>query len=184
MARRLGKRVVLDVDFRADQWPDPRAFGVAIRSVLSSVDIVLGTTDEVCACVLTDRAGVSVTHSQVSDARVEGDVVDAVDQLLRMGPTCVVEKTGSEGARIHERTASDTSVSVAPGFPVDIVNVLGAGDAFGAGFIRGLVDGRPLVACARFGNACGALVVTRHGCSASMPTLAEVNDFINSRGGL
>jgi len=184
VAHGLGKTVVLDVDFRSDQWPDPRAFGVAIRSVLPNVDIVLGTTDELCASTLTDASGVSVTYSQVSDAHVEGNVEDAVAQIFRKGPGCVVEKTGSDGARIHERHGGDTTVSLAPGFPVDIVNILGAGDAFGAGFIKGLVEGRPLVACARLGNACGALVVTRHGCSASMPTWEEVNAFVESRGGL
>ena len=70
-----------------------------------------------------------------------------------------------------------------PGFPVDIYNILGAGDAFGAGFIFGLVSGWTLERSARLGNACGAMVVTRHGCANFMPTWDQVNEFIDSHGG-
>jgi len=63
------------------------------------------------------------------------------------------------------------------------VNVLGAGDAFGAGFIYGVVKGWELVRAARFGNACGVIIVTRHGCSCDMPTMAEVTAFVEGRGG-
>src|SRR5207249_9487534 len=66
-AREAGARVVLDVDFRPDQWHDPRAFGVAIRSALRLVDVALGTQDEINAAVLADPAAVQVTHSQVPD---------------------------------------------------------------------------------------------------------------------
>jgi 5-dehydro-2-deoxygluconokinase len=77
-ARAAGAEVVLDIDFRADQWSDPRAFGVTIRSVLPHVDLVIGTQDEINAAMLTDPAQVSLTHSQVSDARVGGDVAASV----------------------------------------------------------------------------------------------------------
>src|SRR4051812_28896121 len=53
-AKEAGARVVLDIDFRPDQWHDPRAFGVAIRGVLPLVDVVVGTVDEVNAAVLAD----------------------------------------------------------------------------------------------------------------------------------
>src|SRR5207245_1759846 len=61
-ARETGARVVLDVDFRPDQWHDARAFGVAVRSALRLVDLVLGTEDELNAAVLTDPAQVNVAH--------------------------------------------------------------------------------------------------------------------------
>ena len=184
LARKAGKTVILDLDFRSDQWPDPRSFGVAIRSALTYVDIILGTADEIRAAVLTDPRAVSVTHSQVSDASIDGDVSLAIPELMARGPSAVVEKVGAEGARVHEGAADEILSRDAAGFPVEIVNVLGAGDAFGAGFIYGIVREWDLTRCARFGNACGAMVVREHGCSSFMPTLDEVNRFIASRGGL
>lgn len=184
VARRAGRTVVMDLDFRADQWTDPRSFGVAVRSGLHNVDIVLGTADEIRAAFVTDPGAVSVTHSQMSDAQIEGDVQAAVSALMDLGPDTVVEKIGSEGARVHTREAGRIETRDAPGFPVEIVNVLGAGDAFGAGFIYGLCQDWSPVQCARFGNACGAIVVTRHACSNDMPMLEEVNRFVDDRGGL
>ncbi|MCC6799708.1 MAG: 5-dehydro-2-deoxygluconokinase, partial [Anaerolineae bacterium] len=78
LAQWSGTKVVLDIDFRPDQWHDPRAFGVAIRSVLRNVDVVLGTQDEINAAMLTDPAQMSLTHSQVSDTRVSGDLDAAI----------------------------------------------------------------------------------------------------------
>lgn len=184
VARKAGKTVLLDLDYRADQWSDPRSFGIAIRSVLRNVDIVLGTADEVRAAVLADPEAVSVTHSQMSDARIEGDADLAVRELMDLGASAVIEKVGERGARVHERNEGGISTRDAAGFPVEIVNVLGAGDAFGAGFIYGMVNEWGLVRAARFGNACGALVVMQHGCANFMPTLDEVTQFIDSRGGL
>jgi 5-dehydro-2-deoxygluconokinase len=68
MAKQAGAKVVLDVDFRPDQWHDPRAFGVTVRSALRLVDLVIGTKDEINAAMLTDTSRMSVTHSQLSDA--------------------------------------------------------------------------------------------------------------------
>jgi 5-dehydro-2-deoxygluconokinase len=180
-ARQAGARVVLDVDFRPDLWHDVRAFGVAIRSVLRDVDIVLGTIDEINAAMLADPRQVEVTSSQMSDAHVAGDVDRAITALLSMGPQVVVQKLGPEGARVH--LAGGEKID-APGYPVDIYNILGAGDAFGAGFLYGYVKGWDWRKAARLGNACGAIVVTKHGCANFMPTYDEVMAFVNSRGGL
>ncbi len=180
LACSAGNRVVFDLDFRPDQWHDPRAFGIVARSALANVHIVVGTHDEINAAVLTDPAQMTVTHSQISDARVEGDVLEAIARIHDAGPEHVVEKVGALGARVHTRGSSPVEV---PGFPVDIYNILGAGDAFGAGFIYGLVKGWSLTRSARLGNACGAIVVTKHGCANFMPTWDEVNAFIDSHGG-
>jgi 5-dehydro-2-deoxygluconokinase len=181
VARKAGTAVVLDLDFRPDQWHDPRAFGAAVRSALPNVDIVLGTEDEINAAMLTDPRSVRLTHSQVSDARVSGNTAEHVSGLLERGPGVVVEKRGEAGCRIHRREWAQEDV---PGFPVTIQNILGAGDAFGAGFLYGYVKGWDLRKAARLGNACGAIVVTRHGCSVSMPFWDEVMAFVEERGGL
>ena len=181
LARQSGAKVVLDIDFRPDQWFDPRAFGVAIRSVLRSVDVVIGTQDEINAAMLLDPSLISLTHSQVSDTRVGGDINAAIAGLLALGPEAVIEKRGEHGARIHLKSGETID---APGFPVEIYNILGAGDAFGAGFLYGYVKGWDWYQSARLGNACGAIVVTKHGCANFMPTLDEALHFAEGYGGL
>lgn len=183
-AAAAGAFVVLDLDFRPDQWHDPRAFGVAVRSVLRNVHLVLGTEDEINASLLTGAGQVTATES-VSDTQVSGNAAQAAAQLIELGPQVVVRKRGPHGATLHTKKDQDTlDVVDVPGFPVEIENVLGAGDAFAAGFLYAWVHGRTLYQAARFGNACGAIVVTRHGCANFMPRLDEVEEFVRSRGGL
>ena len=181
MARQAGAQVVFDVDFRPDQWHDVRAFGVVVRSVLPLVNVVIGTEDEINASALQDLAQMKLTHSQISDTKVTGDTQAAIKSILALGPEAVVEKVGAKGARIHTRAGE---VIDAPGFPVEIYNILGAGDAFGAGFLYGLVNGWDWYRSARLGNACGAIVVTKHGCANFMPTMPEVEAFVAPYGGL
>ena len=181
VARKAGTTVVLDLDFRPDQWHDPRAFGTTVRSALPLADIVMGTRDEINAAMLTDPSSIHLTHSQMSDARVKGNTARHIAGLLERGPAVVVEKRGEEGCRLHERGQKAEDV---PGFPVTVQNILGAGDAFGSGFLYGYVKGWDLRKAARLGNACGAMVVTRHGCSISMPFYDEVMAFADALGGL
>ncbi len=181
MARQAGAKVILDVDFRPDQWHDVRAFGVVVRSALPLVDVVIGTEDEINAAMLTDSSQMSLTHSQISDTHVAGDSASAIQVMLRHGLEAVIEKVGSQGARVHLPGGEVTQV---PGFPVEIYNILGAGDAFGGGFLYGYVNGWDWYKSARLGNACGAVVVTKHGCANFMPTLPEVEAFVQPFGGL
>jgi 5-dehydro-2-deoxygluconokinase len=184
MARQVGTTVVLDIDFRPDQWHDPRAFGVTLRSALHLVDIVIGTDDEINAAMLSSREQVNLTHSQVSDARVSGDTAAAIGRLMRLGPRVLVQKRGAAGARVH--LASDggsPKQTDVPGFRVEVANILGAGDAFASGFLYGFVNGWDWYKAARLGNACGAILVTKHGCANFMPTNAEVMAFIEAHGG-
>lgn len=181
LARQSGATVVLDVDFRPDQWHDVRAFGVQIRAALRLVDVVIGTQDEVNAALLTSPEQMKVSHSQMSDAHVVGDTNQAIGALLAAGPQAVVLKVGALGAQVHLK---DGQTIHAPGFPVEVYNILGAGDAFGGGFLYGLAHDWGWYKAARLGNACGAIVVTRHGCANFMPTLAEVAAFVAPYGGL
>lgn len=173
-ARRDGAKTVFDIDFRADQWSDVRYFGTAIRSLVPLLDVVIGTEDEINAMMRIDSSDVGLTHSQVSDTRVAGDTEANARRLMESGPEVVVVKQGRHGCRVYEKSSDVTAV---PGFPVKIHNILGAGDAFAAGFIYGITRGWDVSKAARLGNACGAIVVTRHGCSISMPTMDEVVAF-------
>jgi 5-dehydro-2-deoxygluconokinase len=179
-AKAAGAKVVLDLDFRPNQWHDPRAFGVTVRSVLPLVDIVLGTEDECKAVTLTQASQVNVTHSQISGAQVVGDLEGAVAAMQGRGPKVIVVKRGEQGATVFE---SGKPASPVPGFPVEVYNVLGAGDAFAAGFIYGLVKGWDYYKACRMGNAGGAIVVTRHGCANFMAYEEEALKFVAERGG-
>lgn len=179
-ARAAGTKVFLDLDFRPDQWHDPRSYGVTMRTVLPLVDIVIGTVDETKAAALKASAAVSVEHSQVSGARVGGDLGAAIEAVLGAGPEALVMKSGAEKTIVY---LANGEVIEAEPFPVEVYNVLGAGDAFASGFIYGYVKGWDWRRAARMGNACGAIVVTRHGCANFMPYEQEALDFIAGRGG-
>jgi 5-dehydro-2-deoxygluconokinase len=166
-ARSNDTRVVLDLDFRAELWPDARGFGLAVRSILPHVDVVLGTSEEVRAALLTGRA-------------CEQDAARAIESALASGPEALVMKRGAEATHVYARGGE---VLEAPTFEVEVLNVLGAGDAFAGGFLYGYLKGWGLGRAARMGNACGAIVVTRHGCANFMPYEQEALAFIEERGG-
>ena len=179
-ARASGTKVVLDLEFRPDQWHDARAFGATIRSVLRLIDVVLGTADEVKAGALQENVSVTVEHSQVSGAQVSGDVLKAVAAILAAGPEALVLKRGGDGTTVY---LENGEIVEAATFPVEVYNVLGAGDAFASGFLYGYLKGWDWHRSARMGNACGAIVVTRHGCANFMPYEQEALTFIEERGG-
>ena len=172
--------VILDLDFRADQWHDIRAFGVTVRAFMRNVNIVIGTEEEILAGYLQDESQLNITHQQISAPEIKGDLDEAIHGILGLGVEVLVMKTGSRGARVY--TPDGTKQEV-PGFPVDILNILGAGDAFAAGFIYGFLKGWDWYRCCRAGNACGAHVVTKLGCANFTPYEKEMLDFIESRGG-
>ncbi|AFZ66857.1 5-dehydro-2-deoxygluconokinase [Deinococcus peraridilitoris] len=178
-ARSAGVTVYLDLDFRANQWHDVRAFGVNVRALLSSVDVVIGTEEEINAALLTDPADITITHGQVTAPAIRGDLERNTQALLARAPVVVV-KEGARGCTVHRRGQTPLSV---PGFPVEVVSVLGAGDAFAAGLVTGQLRGLSWAESARLGNACGAIVVTRIGCADFTPTQAEVDAFMSAQAG-
>ncbi|HEX7040582.1 MAG TPA: 5-dehydro-2-deoxygluconokinase [Trueperaceae bacterium] len=182
LARAGGRTVYLDLDFRADQWHDLRAYGVTVRALLPLVDVVIGTEEEFRAAALESQADVVVAHQQVSAPAVRGDLGAAMARLRERAPSAtLVVKRGARGATVH---LADGTELDAPGFPVEVVNVLGAGDAFAAGLIYGRARGWGWRESARLGNACGAIVVTRHGCANFMATLDEALALADAHGGL
>ena len=160
-ARALGVTVVVDIDYRAGLWPSPHVFGVNARTLLAKADLAIGTEEEVIAATGVPEA------------------MTAAHTLLESGLPALILKRGAEGAVVCRRGGAPVAV---PPFAVEVLNVLGAGDAFASGFLYGHVNGWTLEEAARFGNATGAIVVTRHGCANFMPTLSEVHDFFNAQG--
>ncbi len=172
--------VLLDLDFRSDQWSDVLWYGAMIRSILPKVNIVMGTEEEVLAVVLQDASQVSVQHQQISSPTITGDLATATDIIMATGIQVLIVKRGAKGVTIYY---SDGKKEDVPGFPVEVLNVLGAGDAFASGFIYGYLNGWDLYKACRMGNASGAQVVMKPGCANFMPTLEESLNFIESHGG-
>lgn len=180
-AKKNGIPIFLDLDFRADQWFDVRAFGVTVRGLLSRVDIAIGTEEEILAACLSNNNQLSIKHQQISAPEISGDVDEAIQKILDLGVKTLIVKRGADGASIFEQGKEEVKV---PGFPVEVLNVLGAGDAFASGFVYGYLSGWDLYKSARLGNACGAILVTKHGCANFNPTNEEAMAFANEHGGL
>jgi 5-dehydro-2-deoxygluconokinase len=180
IARKNNIPVLLDLDFRADQWHDVRAFGVVVRAFFQYVNIVVGTREEILAACLTDPAKIKISHQQISSPEIEGNIQDAVISIIESGTEALIVKTGSHGSSFYLPGRNEEQV---PGFPVEVLNILGAGDAYAAGFIYGYLKGWDWYKCCRMGNACGAFLVTKPGCANFNPYEAEILEFIEVRGG-
>ena len=134
--------------------------------------------------MLTDSSQMQLTHSQVSDTRVSGNIESAIAALLELGPHVLAQKRGGDGSRMHVRSQEGQTTQIdVPGFRVEVNNILGAGDAFASGLLYGMVKGWDWYKAARLANACGAILVTKHGCANFSPTYDEVMAFIDSYGG-
>jgi 5-dehydro-2-deoxygluconokinase len=180
IAQKNNVPVMLDLDFRADQWHDIRAFGITSRAFMRNTNIVLGTEEEILAAYLTDESQLNISHQQISAPEIKGDINVAISGILGLGVDALIVKTGSRGAIVY---LPDGTIQEVPGFPVEVVNVLGAGDAFAAGFIYGYLKGWDWYKSCRMGNACGAHVVTQLGCANFTPYEDEILELIESKGG-
>jgi 5-dehydro-2-deoxygluconokinase len=157
IASGAGTTALLDLDYRPTVWPSAEAFGVHVRALAKICRLSVGTEEELQA------------------ATGETDVERAVSKLFGGQLEMFVLKKGAEGCTIFTR---DSAPSHVPPFRIEVLNVLGAGDAFASGFIYGYLQGWSPERAGRFGNAVGAIVVTRHGCANFMPTLGEVREFM------
>ncbi|MEW6278469.1 MAG: 5-dehydro-2-deoxygluconokinase, partial [Candidatus Eremiobacterota bacterium] len=147
-AREAGLKVVYDIDFRPLLWKRPDV-QEALCAPLPFADLVVGTEEEYAA---------------------------TGDRVRELAPQATwVLKLGPRGARAAEPGQEPVEEA---GFPVEVLNTLGAGDAFLSGFLFAWLDGLALEQCLRFGNANGALVVTRHGCAPAMPYRDELLHFM------
>lgn len=175
LVRAAGGRVVFDVDYRPVLWglagrdrgedrfvADAAVTG-RLQEVLPLCDLVVGTEEE-----LHILGGSTDTRA-------------ALCAIRERTPALLVWKRGAQGcvAFPGDIPASLDDGVVGPGYAVEVFNVLGAGDAFMAGFLRGWLRGEQLATCCGWANACGALVVSRHGCAPAMPTWEELQAFVH-----
>lgn len=169
-ARQLEVTTFLDLDLRPDQWTHALAFGLRMRRLLPLCNVVIGTEEEFHAALSPDPSAV-MAGGTVPDKH---ELESLLDEAAGNHAAALVVKRGAAGVSIVQGQAR---IDV-PGFPVEIVNTVGAGDGFASGFICGWARGWDWRRAARFGNACGALVVSRQGCARALPSLREVEDFL------
>ena len=172
--------VLVDLDFRADQWHDPRSFGITTRAFLNNCKMAIGTEEEILATMLKDPSQIKIKNQQISAPEITGNIDEAIKEILNTGIETLIVKRGDKGSSVFLK---DGTVTQVPGFDVEVINVLGAGDAFASGFIYGVLQEWDWYKCCRLGNACGAILVTKHGCANFNPTYKEVMSFIESQGG-
>lgn len=148
--------IALDLDYRPGFWASDAEARERLGAALPRVDVAIGNREE---CEIA-----------VGETEPERQL----DALLSLGAGTAIVKLGPEG--VLAGTASER-VRVAP-TPVEVVNGLGAGDAFGGAVIHGILSGWPLTRVARFASAAGAIVAGRRECAAAMPTPAEVEALL------
>jgi 5-dehydro-2-deoxygluconokinase len=148
---------VLDLDWRPMFWPSPQEARREFTRMLELVDVAVGNRDEVEVAV--------GTH----------DPETAAGRLLDHGLELVLVKKGGDGVLV----ATPDSMVTVPPRRFDVVNGLGAGDAFGGALCHGLLAGWDHDRSARLANAAGALVAARLPCSDAMPTLGELEALLS-----
>ncbi|MEB3372394.1 5-dehydro-2-deoxygluconokinase [Saccharopolyspora mangrovi] len=153
---------VFDLDWRPMFWPDQDEARRWYQEALAHVTVAVGNLDEVETAVGTR------------------DPEDAAERLLERGVELAVVKQGPNGVLARTREEK----TVAPPVPVEVVNGLGAGDAFGGALCHGLLHGWPLERTMRFANAAGALVAGRLACSSAMPYAHEVEETLSTNAAL
>ena len=174
VASTRGTTTFIDLDLRADQWSHPLAFGLRARRVMPLCDVIIGTEEEFYAA-LSPAPEAVMAGEIVTDAR---ELHERLLDCARENDAVLVLKRGDRGVRLYLNGMQRD----VPGYPVEIVNTVGAGDGFASGFIYGWAQGWGWEEAARFANACGALVVSRHGCARALPFLPEVEAFMEERG--
>ena len=174
LAKKHGRKIAFDIDYRPNLWGlaghgagEERyiasdAVTAHLRPILAACDLIVGTEEEL------HIAGGSE------------DTLEALRSIRAISSALIVCKRGPMGCVAFPGTipASLEDGVKGPGFPVNVYNVLGAGDAFMGGFLRGWLRDEPLETCCTWANACGAFAVSRLLCSVEYPTFPEMQHFL------
>jgi 5-dehydro-2-deoxygluconokinase len=169
-ARANGTRVLLDIDYRPVLWGLARKGEGASRYVPSGeITATLGEVLPHCDLLVG-------TEEEIAIAGGSADTLAALRAIRGQSGAVIVLKQGARGCIVFDtgpRRALESGTAV-PGLDVEVFNTVGAGDAFLSGFLSGWLAGETWERCGALGNACGALVVARHGCTPAMPSRAEL----------
>ena len=177
LAREGGARTALDIDYRPNLWGlagheagearfiESAAVTAKLQSTLPLFDLIVGTEEEF------HIAGGST------------DTIEALRAVRAVSDAVLVCKRGPMGAAAFTGAIPDTldAGERGPGFPIEVFNVLGAGDGFMSGLLKGWLTDRDWPTALAYANACGAFAVSRHGCAPAYPSWEEL-DFFLRRG--
>ncbi|MGH6859064.1 MAG: bifunctional 5-dehydro-2-deoxygluconokinase/5-dehydro-2-deoxyphosphogluconate aldolase, partial [Phyllobacterium sp.] len=175
LMKEAGGKVVFDIDYRPNLWGlaghgdgDSRyiasdAVSTRLKTVLPDCDLIVGTEEEILI------------------ASGETDLLRALQTIRGLSAGTIVLKRGPMGCIVYEGAVSDDLEDgiVGKGFPIEVFNVLGAGDAFLSGLLRGWLGGQSLETAATWANACGAFAVSRLLCAPEIPTFEELRYFLD-----
>lgn len=174
LARENGARTALDIDYRPNLWGlsghgdgenrfiESGAVTAKLQSTLHLFDLIVGTEEE-----FHIAGGTSDTIAALRAVRAVSDAA----LVCKRGPMGAVAFTGA----IPDTLDAGES---GPGFPIEVFNVLGAGDGFMAGLLKGWLDDAGWVTALTYANACGAFAVSRHGCTPAYPSWEELQFFL------
>ncbi|QSV16865.1 bifunctional 5-dehydro-2-deoxygluconokinase/5-dehydro-2-deoxyphosphogluconate aldolase [Photobacterium ganghwense] len=173
-ARRNGVKTALDIDYRPVLWGltslgDGETRFIESDSVTEQLQEVLGLFDLIVG-----------TEEEFHIAGGSTDTVEALRNVRKISQAEFVCKRGPLGCSVFTDEIPETldeGITV-HGVRVDVLNVLGAGDAFMSGLLRGYLNGDSWEQSCAYANACGALVVSRHGCAPAMPTKVELDNYL------
>ena len=177
-ARAAGTLVALDIDYRPVLWGlTGRGMGENRFVASDAVSLHLQTIVPLCDLVVGTEEEFHIAGGSI-------DTLAALRRLREISGATFVVKLGAEGCVVFTGAipAGLRDGIRGPGFPVEVFNVLGAGDGFMAGLLRGWLRGADWPKACRIANACGALVVSRHGCAPAMPSWTELSDFLARAG--
>ncbi|MFK5980303.1 MAG: 5-dehydro-2-deoxygluconokinase [Rhizobiaceae bacterium] len=177
LARGNGALTALDIDYRPNLWGlsghddgetrfiESDAVTEKLQSTLHLFDLIVGTEEE-----FHIAGGTTDTLQALRNVREKSNAI-------------LVCKRGPIGASAFDGDIPDSldNGMSGPGFPIEVFNVLGAGDGFMSGLLTGWLTGKDWPTALKFANACGALAVSRHGCAPAYPSREEL-DFFLKRG--
>ncbi|MFJ2319824.1 5-dehydro-2-deoxygluconokinase [Pseudomonas sp. NPDC087817] len=175
-AEKHNVRRVLDIDYRPVLWglagkADGETRFVADRNVSQHVQSILPRFDLIVG-----------TEEEFLIAGGAEDLLTALRNVRRLSNATLVVKLGPQGCTVIHGVIPVRleDGAIYPGVRVEVLNVLGAGDAFMSGFLSGWIEDATDERCCQLANACGGLVVSRHACAPAMPTRAELDYLFNS----
>jgi 5-dehydro-2-deoxygluconokinase len=175
IARSANRKIILDVDYRPNLW-GIGGHGAGESRYARSSRVTAALTPHLSLCDL-----IVGTEDELHIAGGDEDTLQACRNIRKLSDKAVIVcKRGSMGCVVIPGEIPDSLEDgiVGHGMPVEVYNVLGAGDAFLAGFLSGYLRNEPFENCVRYANACGAFAVSRLLCSTEYPTTRELTWYL------
>jgi len=174
LARKHGLRTALDIDYRPNLW------GVAGHGDGESRFVESGKVTDKLQSTLHLFDLIVGTEEEFHIAGGSTDTLKALNAVRKVSAATLICKRGAKGASAFEGEipASLDDGQTGPGFPIEVFNVLGAGDGFFAGLLKGWMEDADWPTALKYANACGAFAVSRHGCTPAYPSLQELDFFL------